>query len=126
MFTARIHIRSTRQPATLDLVAQGGKDCRPLTGKILRFGAFCGLLALGLPVMAAAQATSTMQVSARVVPAAAAWTGLSEAGLAVRQGVRLQAGQSLVRANGVVQTRAQVLRSDDRSLLLVTVQHPRN
>jgi hypothetical protein len=126
MFTARIHIRRSRRPSALALTAAEVAESDSLTGKILRFWAFCALLLLGLPAVAAGQATSTMQVSATVVPATAAWTGLSEARAAARQAMKLPSGRSAVRLAGVVQTRAQVLRGDDRAHLLVTIQHPYN
>jgi hypothetical protein len=68
-----------------------------------------------------------MQVSARVVPAAEAWTGLGEAGLAARMAAaRGQDAGPLVRETGVVRTRAEIHRSGDQGLVLVTVQHLRN
>lgn len=126
MFTTRIHIRLSRRPS--DLAISAAEDAGPdsPTGKILRFWAFCALLLLGLPAVAAGQATGTMQVSATVVPATAAWTGVSEAAAAARQAMKLPSDHSLVRTAGVVQTRAQVLRGDDRARLLVTIQHPYN
>ncbi len=88
--------------------ASTGEDSSAPTGKILRVTAFCGLLALGLPVSAAAQAIGTMQVSARVVLATAAWLGVTEAASAARM-VALDAGdQPLVRRNGLVLSRAEV------------------
>jgi hypothetical protein len=126
MFTARIHIRRSRRPSALAITAVEDAGSDSLTGKILRFWAFCALLLLGLPAVAAGQATSTMQVSATVVPATAAWTGLSEARAAARQVMKLPAGRSAVRQAGVVQTRAQVLPGNDRAHLLVTIQHPYN
>ena len=126
MFTARIHIRLSRRPSALAIAAAEDAGSDSPTGKILRFWAFCALLLLGVPAVAAGQAASTLQVSATVVPATAAWTGLSEAGAAARQALRLPSGHSPVRSAGVVQTRAQVLRGDDRGRLLVTIQHPYN
>ncbi len=68
-----------------------------------------------------------MQVSARVVPATAAWTGVAEAATAALEAaLRPRSGVVLVRRTGVVQTQAEVLSAEDRPLLLVTVQHPRN
>jgi hypothetical protein len=71
-----------------------------------------------------------MQVSARVVPATAAWSGLAESRLAA-QSLAAHASVSgpallLVRRTGVVVTRAQVVRRAGEPLLLVTVQHPHN
>jgi hypothetical protein len=126
MIAARIHIRRSRRSSVLALTAAKDAGSDPLTGKILRFWAFCALLLLGLPAVAAGQATSTMHVSATVVPASAAWTGLSEARAAARQAMKLPTGGSAVRQAGVVHTRAQVLRGNDRAYLLVTIQHPYN
>ena len=126
MFTARIPMASGSRSSSATPVPAVGHGCHSLPGKILRFGAFCALLALVSPRTAEAQTLGTLQVSARVVPASAAWTGVSEANLAARQAIGARAAGALVRENGVVLTRAELLPSGDRRVLLVTVQHPRN
>jgi hypothetical protein len=126
MFTARFHMGLPSRSCAPASVVEAGRhsDCR--TGKILRIGAFCALLALGLPRSSAAQAVGTMQVSARVVAATAAWTGLEEAGLATRMAVREQGARPVIRNQGVVRTRAEIHQAGDQRLVLVTVQYPRN
>lgn len=126
MFTARLHrgfvgsLRILTGPAG----PSTGQDSR--AGRILRVLALLGLLALGLPGTSSAQALGTMQVTARVVPASVAWTGVAEAGVAARSVARQGPGRALTRRTGLVQTRAEIRPAGGRRLLIVTIQHPRN
>jgi hypothetical protein len=126
MFTARMHIGSHPEATGRRRVGEAGKNLPPPTGKILLSAAFCGLLVLGLPGTSSAQAIGTMRIGARVLPAAAAWTGLGEVAAAARLVTSRPAGGAVVRRTGVLQTRAELIRSDDHSLLLVTIQYPKN
>jgi hypothetical protein len=67
-----------------------------------------------------------MQVTARVVPAAAAWTAVPEAGRAVRAAIRAHEGSSLVRRNRLVRTATEIRTVGKRREVLVTIQHPHN
>jgi hypothetical protein len=67
-----------------------------------------------------------MRVGAQVVPGAAAWTGLDEVEAAARLITSRPAGRPVVRQTGILRTRAELIRSGDRPLLLITVQHPKN
>jgi hypothetical protein len=96
-----------------------------LAGRILRGVALLGALALGLPRTASAQSLGTMQVTARVVPASVAWTGVAEAGEAARTAARERYGRPLVRRRGLVHAWAEIHPSEGR-LLIVTIQHPHN
>ena len=108
----------------------GTSDRALLAGWILRMAALVGCLVLGLPGTSSAQALGTMQVAARVVPAAVGWTGLAEARVAVRSAVALQPGRAFIRRGGLVHTTAQIHlssgRASGRGLLIVTLQHPHN
>jgi hypothetical protein len=108
--------------------ATSGQPCR--AGGILRLAAVLGLLALGLPGTASAQALGTMQVTARVVPATVGWTGLSEAGVAARSAAVGQPGSALIRRGRLVRATAEIQPTSGRSggprLLIVTIQHPHN
>jgi hypothetical protein len=126
MFTARIHIGIHPEASTRGWSAEAGKNLPSLTGKILLSSAFCGLLVLGLPGTTAAQAIGTMRIGAQVIPAAAGWTGLGEVEAAARLISTHPGGGAVVRRTGVLQTRAELIRLDDRSLLRITVQHPKN
>jgi hypothetical protein len=101
-----------------------------LPGVLARSAVIAGVLALGVPGLSHAQAGGTMQVSARVVPAEAAWSGLAESRLAAQSLAAHSSvsgpGLLVVRRSGVVVTRAQVVRRAGEPLLLVTVQHPHN
>jgi hypothetical protein len=81
---------------------------------------------VGLTGISSAQAIGTMQVSARVVAASAAWTGLSEAGLAARGAVGTPATRLLIRRNGLVRSVAEIRTVGNRREVLVTIQHPHN
>ena len=121
MVTTRIVGRSSR---VLRSPGRGLASDRPRTflpGLLARCTAVAAALALGLPGVSHAQALGTMQVSARVVPAGAAWTGLAESRLAARS-----QAWPVVRRTGVVLTRAQVVRRAGHPLLLVTIHHPHN
>ena len=84
------------------------------------------LLALSVPSAVAAQASGTMQVSAHVVSADAAWTGLREAQAAVAGAVRTGPRAPVVRRAALVQTTTEIRTADRRRTLLVTVDHLRN
>ena len=92
----------------------------------LRVVAVCALLATGLPAICSAQAIGTMQVDARVVPAAAAWAGVAEAGLAARAAVGAPADRLLIRRNGLVRAATEIRIVGSRREVLVTIQHPHN
>src|SRR5687768_8375467 len=84
----------------------------------------CALLASGLPGVCSAQAIGTMQVSAWVVPAGAAWAGLAEAGLAARAAVGAPADGPLIRRNGLIRAAGETRAVGNRREVLVTIQHP--
>jgi hypothetical protein len=126
MFTARFHIASVRPRPAPARAAGTSQDRASRAGGILPMAALSGFLALGLPGTASAQALGTMQVTARVVPASAAWTGLAEAGVVARSVARQEPGRPLIRRNGLVQARAEIRPSGGRRLLLVTIHHPHN
>jgi hypothetical protein len=126
MFTGCFHMSSSKLPAIRHVSAGVAADYSGGTGNFLRSAAFCGLLALGLPETSAAQAVGTMQVSARVIPATTAWTGLSEAALAARAVAQAPRGRSVVRRAGVIATRAEIDPAGDRRHLVVTIHYPHN
>ena len=72
-----------------------------------------------------AQSIGTMQVTARVIPAPAAWAALEESRSVIRWALAGPHGAA-VRRTGLLRTRAEVHGSDDRRQLVVTVHHPRN
>ena len=84
------------------------------------------LLALSVPSAAAAQASGTMQASAHVVSADAAWSGLREAQAAVAGALRTGSPAPLVRRTVLVQTTTELRMAGRRRTLLVTVDHLRN
>jgi hypothetical protein len=125
MFKARVHTgsrstlnRSGRSAGTAD------RQTLPVAGWV-RIPALLGLLALALPGTSAAQASGTMQVSARVLPATAAWTGVTEAGLAAQSLSQRGFSTPAVRRTGTAFARAERHPADDRRVL-VTVHYPRN
>ena len=126
MFTARTYIDPCPEATARRRELEAGKNLPSLTGKILRSAAFCGVLVLGLPGSSSAQAIGTMRIGARVLPAAASWTGIGEVEAAARLISNRPATAPVIRRTGVLQTRAELIRSDQRSLLLITVQHPKN
>ena len=137
MFTARLHIGLYRPlpGLTQQADATSGKVGRIFrAGRICRMVALLGVLALGLHGTSSAQALGTMQVAARVVPAAVGWTGLAEAGVAAsaaaRQPGRAFPGGAFIRRAGLVHASAQIHPVNDRAggrrLLIVTLQHPHN
>ena len=130
MFTARpdIHFARPLSGLTPPASTATGQACR--AGGSLRFAALLGLLALGLPGTSSAQALGTMQVSARVVSASVAWTGLAEAGVAARSAAEWRPAGTLVRRGRLVHATAQIHPSSGHPggprLLVVTIQHPHN
>ena len=84
------------------------------------------LLAVGLSQRAGAQASGTLQVTARVRPAAASWSALHEARAAVRALRREPFREPTVRRSGLVSTRTELQGAGSRRRLVVTLQHPRN
>ncbi|HEY7480216.1 MAG TPA: hypothetical protein VH680_06870 [Gemmatimonadales bacterium] len=67
-----------------------------------------------------------MRIGAQVVPATAAWTGLGEVEAAAQLITAHPSRGFVVRRSGVLQTRAELIRPDDRPLLRITLQHPKN
>lgn len=126
MFALCFHIGSIGAPPGFTRWAHAGTDRGLQTGRICRMAAFTGVLALGVSGVSSAQALGTMQVSARVVPAPAAWAGVAEAAAAIRMAAGLASGRSPTRRSGLVQARGEVLPSGGRRLLLVTIHHPHN
>ena len=101
-------------------------------GRTLRMAGLAALLSLVGPGALSAQALGTMQVSARVVPAAVAWAGVAEAKAAVRAAAHESGGTglvrraSLVRRAGLVWARAELPAPGSGDPLVVTVHHPFN
>ncbi len=126
MFTARFHtaLRLLR-PASACAVLAPSPD-GAWKAEFIRMLGVGALLALSVPSVAAAQASGTMQVSARVVSADAAWTGLREARAAVAGAVRAAPRAPLVRRTALVQTTTEIHSAGRRRTLLVTVDHLRN
>jgi hypothetical protein len=125
MFTARSQIALQRRTSSREGTRGTVRQAASCSGKILRPVALAGFLALALPGTSSAQATGTMQVGARVIPAAAAWAGLSEARLAVAASTR-DRGRPQVRRTGLVHARTELRSAEGRRTLLVTLQHPHN
>jgi hypothetical protein len=88
--------------------------------------ALCALLVAGLPAICYAQAIGTMQATARVVPAAAAWTGVSVAGHAARAAVGIPTGHAMTLRHGLVRAAGEIRTVRNRREVLVTIQHPHN
>ena len=126
MFTAHCSPRSGRRSAALAGSAGTGRHADRIAGRILRTAAHGGVLAVALPGISSAQSIGTMQVSARVVPASAAWSGLSEAGLAARAAVQAPSARPLVRRNGLVHSATEIRTVGSRRVVFVTLQHPHN
>ena len=126
MFTADTSTGSLRRAAGLSGPGARVHPAKRPAGQVLRAVAVCGLLAMGLPGTSSAQAIGTMQASARVVPASAAWTDLSEAGLAARAAVGAASDGPLIRRNGLVRSSAEIRAVGSRREVLVTLQHPYN
>jgi hypothetical protein len=131
MFTPSPHIGLAHPLARLTQPAGATFGQAFRAGGKLRMATVLGLLALGLPGTSSAQALGTMQVTARVVPASVAWTGLAEARVSARGAAALQPGRTFIRRGGLVQSTAQIHPFGDRPsggrrLLIVTIQHPHN
>jgi hypothetical protein len=126
MFTAHSSTRSRGRAAGLLGPAERARSADLRAEPILRAAALCGLLAVALPGISSAQARGTMQVGARVVPAAAAWTGVTEAGLAARAVVYASTESPLIRRSGLVRTATEVRAVGNRREVLVTIQRPHN
>jgi len=126
MFTTH---SSTRSPcrATAMPGRAGRIDALNRAGaKTPRAVAVCALLAAGLPAICYAQAIGTMQATARVVPAAAAWTGVSVAGHAARAAVGISTGHPMILRDGLVRAAGEIRTARNRREVLVTIQHPHN
>jgi hypothetical protein len=95
------------------------------TGTAGRIAALVGLVALGVPTASAAQALGTMQVTARVLPASAAWAGIVAAGAAAQEAIQTQSGTSAYH-NGLIRVRSEIRASKDYRLVLVTIDYPHN
>jgi hypothetical protein len=67
-----------------------------------------------------------MQVTARVVAAPVAWTGVAEAQEAARSAARERAGMVVVRRGRLVEARAEIRASAGAGLVVVTINHLRN
>jgi hypothetical protein len=130
MFTARLHIGSSRPLPGLTQPAASPIGRLFQGGGILRLVASLGFLALGLPSVSSAQALGTMQVAARVIPASVGWTGLAEARLVARSASGRQPGLVLIRRGRLVHASAEIHPSSGHPggsrLLIVTLQHPHN
>jgi hypothetical protein len=126
MFTARSSSRLVRRSAALEGSAGAGPPTDRVAGRILRTAALGGVLAVALPGISSAQSIGTMQVSARVVPASAAWSGLSEAGLAAQAAVQAPSERPLIRRSGLVHSATEIRRVGSRRVVVVTIQHPHN
>lgn len=126
MFTVRTQIGLVRSRSGLSRPPQKRADRTSRAGGFVPVAALAGLLALGLPQTSSAQSLGTLQVTARVVPASVAWTGVAEAGVAARSLVGQESGRPLIRRNGLVYTSAEIHRAGGRHLLLVTLHHPHN
>jgi hypothetical protein len=125
MFTVHFQVGFVRPSRRTQQVGASPRKSFAVGG-ILRGMALLGWLAPGLPQTSSAQALGTMQVTARVVAASVAWTGVAEAGEAARTAAREQYGRPLVRRSGLVYARAEIRPSEGRRLLIVTIQHPHN
>jgi hypothetical protein len=95
-------------------------------GVRLPWSVLLGLVALGLPRTSYAQALGTMQVTARVIPAPVAWTGVAEAQEAARSVAGEGSGMPVVRRGRLVQARAEIRASAGAGLVVVTIDHLRN
>jgi hypothetical protein len=84
------------------------------------------LLAAGAPGGVSAQAAGTMQVTARVLPAEAGWSGLAEARSLVRGVLEAPRMAPATRRAGLVRTRAELAPINGRRRLLVTIHYPHN
>ena len=126
MFTARFHIALRLLRPASGCAALSPSPEGAWKAECIRMLAVGALLALSVPSVAAAQASGTMSVSARVVSADAAWTGLREAQAAVAGAARTGSSAPLVRRTALVQTTTEVRTADRRRTLLVTVDHLRN
>jgi hypothetical protein len=120
---------STRSPGRATAMPNGvGPVAAPIRvgARTPRAPALCALLAAGLPAICYAQAIGTMQATVRVVPAAAAWAGVSVAGHAARAAVGLPAGHSMTLRHGLVRAAGEIRTVRNRREVLVTIQHPHN
>lgn len=97
-----------------------------LAGGFLRLAVLLASLPLGLPRTLYAQALGTMQVTARVVPAAVAWDGVAEAREAAQSAALVPSGRPLVLRGRLIQTRAEIWPSAGPGLLVVTIHHLHN
>jgi hypothetical protein len=95
-------------------------------GSILPLAALASVLVLVTPGTASAQALGTMQVTARVVPASVAWSGLALAGAAARAVAAEKTEQPMSRRTGLVYVRVEPPPSGSGGPLIVTVHHPHN
>jgi hypothetical protein len=126
MFTARRYLGLLPCLPSLIRTGRGSTEQASPAAGILRLAAVSGFLALSLPETSSAQALGTMQVTARVIPASVAWSGVAEAGLAARSVAQWNAGRPLIQRNGLVHTRAEIRPTESRPLLVVTVHYPHN
>jgi hypothetical protein len=126
MFTVRSFSGLLRRSTGLGGPAGTSRHVDPTAARMLRTAALCGVLAVALPGTSSAQSIGTMQVTARVVPASAGWSGVSEAGLAAQGAVRAPLGRPLIRRSGLVHSAAEIRTVGSRRVVVVTIQHPLN
>ena len=125
MFAQRTSIAPSRRA-----LGPGGMravSSRPSSaGLALRVAPFVALLSAALPGGVSAQALGTMQVTARVVPAEAGWSGLAAARTLAREVLSRPAGPGEVRWGDVARIEAAMVSGKGPRELLVTVDYPRN
>jgi len=126
MLTARSTRDTSRRPRATALVAGAAAAPAAFRGSILPLAALGGVLVLVTPGTASAQALGTMQVTARVVPASVAWSGLALAGAAVRAVAEEKPDQVMTLRTGLVFARAEPAPSGSGGQLIVTIHHPHN
>jgi len=126
MFTSRFRGGFVlKSPGRTRPTAERAGTVGPPGGSLIRL-VLLGLLAVGLPRMSYAQALGTMQVTARVIPGAVAWSGLAEAQAAARSAAGTRSWMPVVRRGRLVQARAEIRASAGLGLVVVTINHLRN
>ncbi len=107
---------------------RGARPAEPWTarsGAALRLAGLTAILSAAFSTGVSAQGTGTMQVTARVLPAAASWAALIEAREAVSELAAGPSQRAAIRRKDVLRTEAMILPADCRCLV-VTIQHPYN
>lgn len=126
MFPEPLHKCPEASPSALAEVRQPARFRTSRAGTPPRLACLWLLLSAALSGRVSAQGVGTMQVTARVLPAGASWTGLSEARAAALAVLRDSSSRSSSRRTDLVRAYAELQGVGSRRRLLITLHHPHN